>query len=658
MSKNQDLGELINGIKSLGTNQLNAPAYTSATSFTGTLAGLLGFDSSGNIITTAPASIGVTSFNTRTGAVTLSSSDVTGALGYTPYDTSNPAGYITSAALGGYVPTSRTLTINGTTFDLSDNRSWTISGSSQWTTSGSNIYFTGGFVGINTSSPQYILDVSGGARFTAWSSMGINARFAWNMISDQYLADGYAGAIRIDNTDGRFSFYTAASGVAGAFPVQSERFTITNGGNVGINTSAPTADYDKSVVLYGDNPTFIAQSSSDSNLAYMHFKSPTNDWSIGSSGSGNFRIANANYPNTQIRVTINSSGNLGIGIGAPAYKLDVAGDVNITGAFRINGTAIGGTGTVTGTGTSGTLPIWTGSSALGNSVLTQSSGTLSSSGGLVFSTYNTAFDTAGSITRHSVVGLVLRGVTASVFDFALYSAAGTALMTNPVGSNNINFNSGQVWFNGGNVGIGTTSPTGKFSINTGASNQVAFFNNSSSGSTYNIISLNGTYSEGTNMGIEGGGSGDANLYVNGGYTSSTNGGIIFRLGSASTYTEFMRIMQPAGYSSKTLAIRTTSPYRPNAGINVYGNLNITSQLDSLSGTHIEFVVSNGQIVGGISSNSTTTTYSTSSDYRLKYELLSSDPSAFKNCDELPPVTLKTDARINPLSSMKIPVPCP
>lgn len=39
---------------------------------------------------------GVTSFNTRTGAITLSSVDVTGALGYTPYNASNPAGYISS----------------------------------------------------------------------------------------------------------------------------------------------------------------------------------------------------------------------------------------------------------------------------------------------------------------------------------------------------------------------------------------------------------------------------------------------------------------------------------------------------------------------------------------------------------------------------------
>lgn len=100
---------------------------------------------------------GVTSFNTRTGAITLSSGDVTGALGYTPYNASNPAGYISSYtetdptvpshvkaitttnisnwntafgwgnhASAGYVPGARTITINGTTQDLSANRSFTV----------------------------------------------------------------------------------------------------------------------------------------------------------------------------------------------------------------------------------------------------------------------------------------------------------------------------------------------------------------------------------------------------------------------------------------------------------------------------------------------------------------------------------------------------
>jgi len=46
---------------------------------------------------------GVTSFNTRTGAITLTSGDVTGALGYTPYNSTNPSGYITSSALSSYL---------------------------------------------------------------------------------------------------------------------------------------------------------------------------------------------------------------------------------------------------------------------------------------------------------------------------------------------------------------------------------------------------------------------------------------------------------------------------------------------------------------------------------------------------------------------------
>jgi hypothetical protein len=77
---------------------------------------------------------GVTSFNTRTGAISLLSADVTGALGFTPYNATNPAGYISGITSGnvttalGYTPVTnaRTLTINGTTYDLTADRSWTI----------------------------------------------------------------------------------------------------------------------------------------------------------------------------------------------------------------------------------------------------------------------------------------------------------------------------------------------------------------------------------------------------------------------------------------------------------------------------------------------------------------------------------------------------
>ena len=67
---------------------------------------------SGNVLNIPQYQGGVTSFNTRTGAITLTSSDVTTALTYTP------------------VTNARTLTINGTTYDLTADRSWSIDNAS------------------------------------------------------------------------------------------------------------------------------------------------------------------------------------------------------------------------------------------------------------------------------------------------------------------------------------------------------------------------------------------------------------------------------------------------------------------------------------------------------------------------------------------------
>jgi hypothetical protein len=60
-------------------------------------------------------------------------------------------------------------------------------------------------------------------------------------------------------------------------------------------------------------------------------------------GTGALRIQGSQAANANI-ILAPTAGNIGIGINAnnPAYKLDVAGDVNCTGAFRVNGTAIGG----------------------------------------------------------------------------------------------------------------------------------------------------------------------------------------------------------------------------------------------------------------------------------------------------------------------------
>lgn len=59
----------------------------------------------------AAAAAGVTTFNGRTGGVSLGPSDVTTALGYTPYNSTNPSGYLTAAT----VPVK---SVNGQTGDV------------------------------------------------------------------------------------------------------------------------------------------------------------------------------------------------------------------------------------------------------------------------------------------------------------------------------------------------------------------------------------------------------------------------------------------------------------------------------------------------------------------------------------------------------------
>jgi hypothetical protein len=214
MSKNTDLGSLVNYIKGQVTGRLNAPAYTSATAFTGTIAGYLGFDASGNILTSG--STGVTSVSgtgtvsglTLTGTVTtsgsltlggtlsLTSGNVTTALGYTP---------VTSA---------RTLTINGTSYDLSANRSWTISGVTGsgstnlmplWTSTtglgNSIIYNNAGNLGINSTTDGYTLNAirSASTQFNdVYRGTGgfiqIFARFMQDESTKKGIAIGYSSS--------------------------------------------------------------------------------------------------------------------------------------------------------------------------------------------------------------------------------------------------------------------------------------------------------------------------------------------------------------------------------------------------------------------------------------------------------------------------------
>ena len=91
------------------------PAYTLPVATTFTLGGVMvdgttiTADPSGRISASAGGGGGVTSFNGRTGTVTLTQSDANTAIGYTPYDAANPSGYQSAAqvasATAGFLPT-------------------------------------------------------------------------------------------------------------------------------------------------------------------------------------------------------------------------------------------------------------------------------------------------------------------------------------------------------------------------------------------------------------------------------------------------------------------------------------------------------------------------------------------------------------------------
>lgn len=145
-----------------------------------------GTDNSTKIATTAfvqsaisAISSGVTSFNTRTGAVTLSSGDVTGALGYTPYNAGG-ATVVTTSNIGTYAPT----TTGG---GASGNWGINITGNAATVTNGA--YLTGSqtFTGAKT--------FSGGITSTSYNFAGTTS-IAFNGSDTVEIAVGGSSALQ------------------------------------------------------------------------------------------------------------------------------------------------------------------------------------------------------------------------------------------------------------------------------------------------------------------------------------------------------------------------------------------------------------------------------------------------------------------------------
>jgi len=174
-------------------------------------------------------------------------------------------------ALSGKVPTTRTLTINGTTQDLSVNRTFTIStgitigttaitsgtvgrilfeGTGNVVQESANLFWdnTNGRLGINNATPTQSLDISGAMRIVTTGNYPITlSRGSTSGVAQQVSNSGTTTYFGTDSTGGGFLFtgglqYASFFGNGGNYPTQfgtngATRMTIFNDGNVGVNTT-------------------------------------------------------------------------------------------------------------------------------------------------------------------------------------------------------------------------------------------------------------------------------------------------------------------------------------------------------------------------------------------------------------------------------------
>jgi hypothetical protein len=232
--------------------------------------------------------------------------------------------YVAPSALSGYVPTSRTITINGNTQNLTGDISYSVGTLTGNGSSGRIPFYTGsqtfgnndnlfwdntnGYFGVN-NTPEVPIDVTGLGINVAGTNMYIVGRFLRdNSATFKGIGLGYdnssqTGIIYADTASGasNIAFWTYSGSSYG------EKMRITGAGNVGIGMPSPFAIADINTSINGSSSSAL-QLGVGGTRTGQFFASST-EVRIGSVTSVPLRF----FANDAEAMRITSGGNVGIG---------------------------------------------------------------------------------------------------------------------------------------------------------------------------------------------------------------------------------------------------------------------------------------------------------------------------------------------------------